>query len=76
MQNCISNCDNKSFTLDTPPNTSGYLKKIVNDIQKIHIKCFATGIHQKYEYQRFTKSKSNLIKSKFYNNSLTLKVIL
>lgn len=43
MVNYLSICNNKPFTLHTQTITSGYPKKIANDIQKSHVKCFPTG---------------------------------
>ena len=45
MGNFFSKCINKPFTLHTPPVTSEHLKKAVSDIQKNHVKYFATVIH-------------------------------
>ena len=35
---------------------SGHLIKLINGIQKNPVKYFATGIHQKYGYERITQS--------------------
>ena len=62
MENCISKFNDKSFTLHAAPLTSGHLKKLVSGIRKNPVKYFATGVHQKYGYERFTQSiKSSLI---------------
>ena len=62
MGNCISKFSDKAFNLHTPPLTSGHLKKVASGIRKNPVKYFATGAHQKYGYERFTKSiKSSLI---------------
>ena len=62
MGNCISKFSGKPFNLHTPPLTSRHLKKVASGIRKNPVKYFATGAHQKYGYERFTKSiKSSLI---------------
>ena len=62
MGNCLSKFNDKTFTLHTPPLTSGYLKKVASGIGKNPVKYFATSVHQKYGYKRFTQSiKSSLI---------------
>ena len=62
MGNCISKFNDKLFNLYAPPLTSGKLKKVVSGIQKNPVKYFATGVHQKYGYERFTQNiKSSLI---------------
>ena len=62
MGNCLSKFNDKTFTLHTPPLTSGHLKKVVSGIWKNPVKSFATGIHQEYGYERITQSiKSSLM---------------
>ena len=62
MENCLSKCNDKPFTLHTPPVTSGHLKKAISGVWKNPVKYLATGVHQKYGYERFTQSiKSSLI---------------
>lgn len=56
ISNCLSKGANKSFILDTPPLTSGRLKKSVAGMHKNHIKYFTIGIHQIYGYERFTQN--------------------
>ena len=62
MGNCLSKCNDKPFTLHTPPVTSGHLKKVISGRQKNPVKYFATGVHRKHEDERLTQSiKSSLI---------------
>ena len=62
MGNCISKFNDKPFNLHTPPLPSGHLKKVASGIGKNPVNYFATGVHQKYGYERFTQSiKSNLM---------------
>lgn len=62
MENCLSKCNNDTFTLYTPPLTSVYLKKIASGI-KSHVKHIFSSMHKNYEYEMFTQSiKSSLIK--------------
>ena len=62
MGNCLSKFNDTFFTLHTPPLTSGHLKKVVSGIRKNPAKYFATRVHQKYGYERITKSiKSSLM---------------
>ena len=62
MGNCLSKSNDKSFTLHTLPLTSGHLKKVVSGIQKNPVKYFATGVHQKYRYERIAQTiKGSLI---------------
>ena len=62
MRNCLSKFNYKSFTLHTPPLTSGHLKKVIGGIPKNLVKYFATGVHQKYGYERITEYiKSSLM---------------
>ena len=62
MGNCLSKFNDKSFTLHTPPLTSGYLKKVASVIRYNPVKYFAPGVHRNYEYERFTQSiKSSLM---------------
>ena len=61
MGNCLSKFNDKSFTLHTPPLTSGNIKKLISGMRKSTVKYFATGVHQKYGYERITQSiKSSL----------------
>ena len=61
MGNCLSKFNDKSFTLHTPPLTSGNIKKLISGMRKSTVKYFATGVHQKYGYEKITQSiKSNL----------------
>ena len=42
--------------------TSGNLKKLISSIQKNPVKYFATGVHQKYRYEKIIQSiKSSLM---------------
>ena len=62
MGNCLPKFNEKPFNLHTPTWTSGHLKEVVSGIRKNPVKYFATGVHQKYGYERFTQSiKSSLI---------------
>ena len=62
MGNCLSKFNDKHFTLHTPPLTAGHLKKVASGIRKNSVKCFASGIHRNYGYEKFTQSiKSSLI---------------
>ena len=62
MGNCLSKFNDKPFTLDMPPLTAGHLKKVESDIRKNPVKYFASSIHRKYGYERFTQSiKSSLM---------------
>ena len=59
MGNCLSKFnDDKSFTLfQDRPLTSGHLKKLLSGV-----KCFASGIHKEYGYQKINQSiKSSLM---------------
>ena len=44
MGNCLSKFNDKSFTLHTPPLTSGDLKKAVRGIQKNPVKYFGLSV--------------------------------
>ena len=55
MGNCLSKFNDKSFTLHTPPVTSGHLKKVESGVRKNPVKYFVTGVHQKYGYKRITQ---------------------
>ena len=62
MGNCLSKFNDKSFTLHTPPLTSGHLKKVASGIRKNAVKYSAANADQKYRYERLTQSmKSSLI---------------
>ena len=61
MGNCLSKFNNKPFNLHTLPLTLGHLKKVASGIRKEPCKVFCTGVHQKYVYEKFTRS----IKSSF-----------
>ena len=62
MGNYLSKFNDKSFTLHTPPLTSGHLKKVVSGIRKNLVKYFAMGVLQKYGYNRITQNtKSSLM---------------
>ena len=62
MGNCISKFNDKPFNLHTQPLPSGHLKKVARGIRKNPVKYFAMGVHQKYGYERFTRSiKSSLM---------------
>ena len=62
MGNCLWKFNDKTFALGTPPLTSGRIKKVTSGIWKNPVKYFATGVHQKYGYERFTQSiKSRLM---------------
>ena len=61
MGNCLSKFNDKSFTLHTPPLTSGHLKKVAKGIRNNPVKYFASSIHRNYGYERFRQS----IKSSF-----------
>ena len=62
MGNCLSKFNDKSFTLHTPPVTSGHLKKVESGVRKNPVKYFVTGVHQKYGYKRITQIfKSSLM---------------
>ena len=51
MRNCLSNFNDKPFTLHTPPLTAGHLKKAASGIRKNPVK-----------YERLTQSiKSSLV---------------
>ena len=54
MGNCLSKFNHKSFTLHTPPLTTGHLKKGASGIRKNPVKYFASGIHRNYGYEIFT----------------------
>ena len=61
MGNCLSKFNDKSLTLHTPPLTSRNIKKLISGMRKSTVKYFATGLHQKYGYERITQSiKSSL----------------
>ena len=62
MGNCLSKFNDKSFTLHTPPLTSGHLQKVVSGIRKNPVKYFAYGVHRNHGYEIFTQSiKSSLL---------------
>ena len=62
MGNSLSKFNDKSFTLYTPPLTSGHLKKVASGIRKNPVRYFASGIHRNCEYEKFTQSiKSSLM---------------
>ena len=62
MGNCLSKFNDKSFTLHTPPLTSGHLKKVASGIRNNPVKYFASAIYRNYGYERFTQSiKSSLM---------------
>ena len=62
MGNCPSKCDDKPFTLHTPPLTTGYIKKMAGSIRKNPIMYFASGMHRNFGYERFIQSiKINLM---------------
>ena len=66
MENCLSKCNDKPFTLHTPPLTSGNLKKVASGIRKDPVKYLATGVYHKYGYEIFTQSiESSLIDDRF-----------
>ena len=48
MGNCLSKCDNETFTLYTTSLTSGHHKKIKKDIQKNNVKIIVSGIQKYY----------------------------
>ena len=62
MRNFLSKFNDKPFTLQYTPSTSGHLKKFLNGVRKNRVKYFASGVHQEYGYERITQSiKSSLI---------------
>ena len=62
MGNCLSKFNDKPFTLQAPPLTTGHLKKKASRIQKNSVKYFASGKHRNYGYESLTQSiKSSLI---------------
>ena len=62
MGNSLSERNDKSFTLHTPPLTSGHLKKVASGIRNNPVKYFASGVHRNYGYEKFTQSiKSSLM---------------
>ena len=56
MGNCLSKFNDKSFTLYTPPLTSGHLKKVASGIRNNPVSYFASGVHRNYGYEKFTQS--------------------
>ena len=62
MENCLSKFNDKSFTLYTPPLTSGHLKKVASGIRNNPVRYFASSVHRNYGYEKFTQSiKSSLM---------------
>ena len=62
MGNSLSKFNDKSFTLYTPPLTSGHLKKVASGIRNNPVRYFASGVHRNYGYEKFTQSiKSSLM---------------
>ena len=62
MGSCLSKFNDKPFILHTPPLIAGHLKKVASGIRKNPVKYFASGIHQKYGYEKLTQSiKSSLM---------------
>ena len=61
MENCLSKFNDKPFTLHLRPLNSGHLKKLESGIWKNPVKDFATGVHQKYGYERFTQSIKSIL---------------
>ena len=62
MGNCLSKFNDKSFTLYTPPLTSGHLKKVASGIRNNPVRYFASRVHRNYGYGKFTQSiKSSLM---------------
>ena len=62
MGNCLSKFNDKPFTPQALPLTTGHLKKKASRIQKNSVKYFASGKHRNYGYERLTQSiKSSLI---------------
>ena len=62
MGNFLSKFHDKPFTLHTPPLTTGHLKKVASGIRNNSVKYFASGINQKYGYEKLTQSiKSSLM---------------
>ena len=59
MRNFLSKFNDKPFTLQYTPSTSGHLKKLLSGVRKNRVKYF---VHQEYGYERITQSiKSSLI---------------
>ena len=56
MESCLWKFHDKPFTLHRPSLTSEHIKKVASGLQKNPVKYFATGVHQKYGYERFTQS--------------------
>ena len=61
MGNYLSKCNDKLFTLHTPPLTSGHAKKTISGVQKNPVKYFATGVHRKHGYERLTQSTNSIL---------------
>ena len=72
MGNCLSNFNDKPFTLHIPPLTSGHLKKVASGIRKNPVKYFSTGVHQKYGYERITQISLINVCDKFPSQSFEL----
>ena len=62
MRNFLSKFNDKPFTLQYTPSTSGDLKKLSIGVRINRVKYFALGVYQEYGYERITQSiKSSLI---------------
>ena len=62
MRNFLSKFNDKPFTLQYTPSTSGHLKKLLSGVRINRVKYFALGVHHEYGYERITQSiKSSLI---------------
>ena len=59
MRNFLSKFNDKPFTLQYTPSTSGHLKKLLSGVRKNRVKYF---VLQEYGYEKITQSiKSSLI---------------